>query len=167
MHQRILRESARPVKNLAKPPALPRRPVTAPVLTMGGMPLTAAGLALILPSGGDRWVGLLVAEPDYVAGTYEEAADSGYARISWDAWLTEDNGDGRLRRRNDGAIVFGLVADGDVTLTHWGVFDALTNGNLLAAGPLRNLEGVVEPVLLPVADQARFTDGALRLLGAC
>lgn len=47
------------------------------------------------------------------------------------------------------------------------MFDALTNGNLLAAGPLRNLEGVVEPVLLPVDDQARFSDGGLRLLGAC
>jgi len=131
------------------------------------MPLTAAGLALVLPSGGDRWVGLLIAEPDYVAGTYQEATDSGYARISWDAWLTEDNGDGRLVRRNDGAIVFEAVADADATLTHWGIFDADAAGNLLAAGPLRNLGGVAEPVLLPVADQLRFGDGALRLLGAC
>ena len=58
------------------------------------MPLGPAALELILPAGVDRYVALLVEEPDVVAGTYSELADTEYARVAHSAWVNSDLGDG-------------------------------------------------------------------------
>lgn len=132
------------------------------------MPLSPTGLELILPAGTDRWVGLLLSEPDALAGTYEEVTDSEYARVSCSTWTNVDNGDGRLARRNSGALVFnGIVDVLSTVVTHWGIFDAGTNGNLLASGPILNSDGEAEPMTIPIDDQPRFNDGDLALLGTC
>lgn len=130
------------------------------------MPLFAKALELLLPNGTDRYIGLLLAEPDVVAGTYDELADSGYSRITHAAWVSADNGDGRLARRNSGAIVFDAIVDAAATVTHWAVFDAAAAGNIIAAGPVLNSEGVAQPAEVGVGDQARFNDGDLELLSS-
>ena len=130
------------------------------------MPLFAKALELLLPTGTDRYIGLLLAEPDVVAGTYDEVTDSEYVRIAHDAWGNVDNGDGRLARRNSGAIVFNGIVDTEIVVTHWGLFDAVTDGNLLAAGPVLNSDGVPQPAVIGENDQPRFNDGDLALLSS-
>lgn len=128
------------------------------------MPLAAKALEFILPAGVDRYIGLLVEEPDIVAGTYSELADSEYARVAHSAWTNSDMGDGVAARANNGAVVFPGVVDQDTTVTHWAIFDAAVAGNLLAAGPLLNLAGDAEPQLIATNDVPRFTSGELKLL---
>lgn len=131
------------------------------------MPFFAKGLELLLPPGVDRWVGLLLAEPDEFTGTYEEVTDSEYVRQVHSKWLTIDNGDGRAARVNDEAIVFNALVDLDETvITHWGIFDAATDGNLLAAGPVLNGDGIPQPAVVPTNDQPRFNNGDLKLLSS-
>lgn len=130
------------------------------------MPLFATALALLLPSGSDRWVGLLLSAPDEVAGSYDEVSDAGYARVAHDAWTDVDNGDARLGRRNNGAVVFAALAGASTIVTHWGIFDAVVAGNLLAAGPVLNGGGVAQPATIPAGDQPRFNDGDIMLLSS-
>ena len=131
------------------------------------MPFFATGLELLLPNGTDRWIGLLLAEPDEVAGTYEECADSEYVRVAHDAWTTIDSGDGRTARANNGAIVFpGMVDADETTITHWGIFDAENAGNLIAAGPVLNGDKEPQPATITIGNQPRFNDGDLWLLSS-
>jgi hypothetical protein len=131
------------------------------------MPLAAHALALLLPEGGERYVALLSAEPDIVAGVYVEIDDGAYIRQFHDAWVTEDNGDGRLRRRSNGATVFNAIVDAPVDVTHWAILDAEVNGNLLAFGPVLNGAGDEEPAHLEVGDEFRFNDSTLAILSGC
>jgi len=133
------------------------------------MPFYARALELMLPSVGDhRFVALLLAAPDEVAGTYEELADSGYERAVQDDWLTVDNGDGRVARVNDGAIVFGALADqAETVIPWWGIFDMDIGGNLIAAGPVLNSDGEAQPLVVAAGNQPRFTSGDLKLLSSC
>ena len=128
------------------------------------MPFAPTALALILPDGVARYVGLLTAQPDVVAGTYAELADSEYVRVTHDAWVDLDLGDGLGARANDGAIAFPGVVDDDTTISHWAIFDAAVAGNMLAVGPLLNLAGEPEPQLVATNVQPRLNDGELRLL---
>lgn len=129
------------------------------------MPFARAALELLTPGGIARWIGLLAAEPDLVAGTYTEISDSEYERISHSAWVNDDITGGIVTRANNGAIVFNAVVDADITtITHWGIFDAAVAGNLLVCGPMRNLVGEVEPLDVPTNEQIRFDDRELVLL---
>ncbi len=131
------------------------------------MPLAAAALELVLPDGGERYIALLLAEPDILTDTYVELADGAYTRQFHDAWLTEDNGDGRLRRRNNEAVEFGALVDGPAVITHWAIFDAESDGMLFAFGPVLNGAGDAEPATLEVGDEFRFNDNTLAILSGC
>lgn len=130
------------------------------------MPLFAKALELLLPNGTNRYVALLLSEPDVIAGTYDEVTDSEYVRIAHAAWVSLDNGDGRLARRNSGAVVFNAIVDDETTVTHWAIFDAVNAGNLLAAGPVLNGDGEPQPAVIGENDQPRFNDGDLELLSS-
>lgn len=131
------------------------------------MPLAAAALELLLPESADRYIALLTEEPDVVAGTYVEIADAAYIRKFHDAWVTEDNTDGRLRRRNNGACVFNPIETAAVDVTHWAIFDAEFDGNLLAFGPVLNMAGDEEPAHLEVGDEFRLNNSTLAILSGC
>lgn len=66
-------------------------------------------------------------------GSGSEVADSGYAReaVTFGAPSTSDGG---YLVANDGTVEFGAVADGSITISHFGIFDASTAGNLLVHG---------------------------------
>jgi hypothetical protein len=130
------------------------------------MPLFAKALERAMPDGTDAWVGLLRDEPDEVDGTYAEIAAGGYARVVHDAWVTADNGDGRIARRNNGAVVFAALTDPETIFSHWGIFDAALDGNLIAAGPVLNGDGVPQPATVTTGNQPRFNDGDIRLLSS-
>lgn len=131
------------------------------------MPIFAKGLELLLPSGTNRWVGLLMAEPDVVTGTYQEVVDTEYVRQLHTAWLTVGTGDGRIARVNDGAIVFNALVDADETIiTHWAIFDAATGGSILVNGPVLNSDGDPQPAVVVTNNQPRFNASDLRLLSS-
>ena len=127
------------------------------------MPLGPTALALILPNGVARHVGLLVAKPNLVAGTYVEVADTEYVRVAHAAWV-DSAVDGVAVRRNDGAIVFPAIVDDDTQITYWAIFTAAIAGNILAAGPLLNIAGKPQPQLISTNDVPRFNSGELKLL---
>lgn len=130
------------------------------------MPLFAKGLERMLPNGADVWVGLLSEEPDEVTGDYVELTAGGYARVVHDAWVTADNGDGRTARRNNGAVVFAALTDAETSFTHWAIFDAANAGDLIAAGPVLNGDGVPQPATVTLGNQPRFNDGDVKVLSS-
>lgn len=128
---------------------------------------TVPALEFLLPSGTDRWIGLLLEPPDLIAGTYVECADSEYTRIAHDAWSNTDLGDGRAARVNSGAIVFnGLVDADETTIPWWGIFVEEEGGHLLVAGPILNSDGEEQPLIVATNNQPRFDDGDLKLLSS-
>lgn len=129
-----------------------------------GVPLAPTALEMLLPDGVDRYVALLLAEPDVIAGTYVEVGDVDYARVAHDAWTTTDLGNNVAQRANNGAIVWASMGDADLLITHWAIFDDAFVGSILAWGPVRNLAGDVEPLFVATNDVPRFNSGALRLL---
>lgn len=125
------------------------------------MPILRKGLELILPPATQRWVGLLVDEPDLAAGTYSEITDSAYARQAHSGWTWSGTD---LWVANNALVIFPAIADAPVTVVWWGIFDALAAGNLLAAGPLlKGAELLPTPFDLGPGDQAAFLSGDLRL----
>ena len=104
------------------------------------MPFAPAALDLLLPNGTTRWVALLSAEPDVVAGTYVQVG----TRQPCAVWTTVAAG-----RANGEEIAWPEVV-GDLTVAWWAIFDAAAAGSILAAGPLLNLAD--EPEVQIIAD---------------
>ncbi|MCY1003983.1 hypothetical protein OV079_23710 [Nannocystis pusilla] len=126
------------------------------------MALSAAGLALILPTATTRYVALATAA-DLLSGSFAELTAPGYSRKAHSAWLTVVGG-GEIRRQSNVAIVFDALPAGATGVTWWGIFDAAVAGNLLAAGPLLNLGGTPQPMTFAPGDQPRFNIGDLSLI---
>jgi len=86
--------------------------------------------ALTMPTA---YVGLYTAAPTD-AGGGTEAAYTGYARVttSGSDWTAASGTSGS----NAAAITFPACTAGSSTVTHFGIFDASTSGNLLAWGAL-------------------------------
>ena len=104
------------------------------------------------------WVGLLTGAPsDSAAGT--EVAGDAYARVAvnrtgtgWDA----ATGDSPSTTDNSGTISFPTATgDGWGTVTHFGIYDAATAGNLLYWADLTASKAV------GAGDTASFAAGAL------
>lgn len=90
-------------------------------------------------TGGGVFVALFTTDPTD-AGTGTELNDSGYVRqrahttVASDGFTVPANGV-TTNARN---IVFPAVIDTQVTITHWAIFDAQSNGNLLYHAPMLN-----------------------------
>lgn len=126
------------------------------------VPLAQTGLELVLPNGTTRYIALGYSG-DILAGTIDELAVAGYARVAHSVWVTEV-GATEVRRKNNGAVLFDPLTDGAKEIAWWAIFDASTGGNMIAAGRILNGFGDPEPQSLGAGDQMRFDDGALRLL---
>ena len=91
------------------------------------------------------------------AGTGAELTDSAYVRqrahasVASDGFTAPSNGSGSNTR----TLVFPAISNTQVTITHWGIFDAQTAGNLLFHAPLTN------PKTLDPADVLSFPVGSL------
>ena len=108
-------------------------------LEQGILNHTLRGQALSVPSG--IYIALFTTDPtDAKTGT--EVADSAYIRqdaakggpieSGWTAPAA--SGDGTMTS-NAKLIQFPPVADGNVTVSHWAIFDAQAGGNLLYHAP--------------------------------
>ena len=127
------------------------------------MPFARTALELILPPGTTLYVALLTGEPDLTADVYSEPSDSAYARQGHSGW-TWSGAD--LAVATSALIQFPAIADAEVTVSWWAIFDSagVGTGNLLVCGPL--LKGFGEngaEFVLGVGDQAEFLAGELRI----
>lgn len=97
------------------------------------------------------YVGLFTVAPND-AGGGTEVTGNGYARVNHNAWDTATAG----ATENTGAVTFAAASGGNWgTVSHIGIFDALTGGNLICHGALTTAKAVND------GDTAEFADGAI------
>lgn len=107
-------------------------------------------------TGGGVYVALFTADPTD-AGSGAEVNDSGYVRqrahttVASDGFTAPANGSGSNTRN----LIFPAVVDAQVTVSHWGIFDAQSAGNLLYHAPMLN------PKSLDPTDVLSFPIGSL------
>lgn len=85
----------------------------------------------------NAYIGLFTSDPtDSASGT--EVSGNGYARVQIDTLMgSATTGSDNSSITNTSAITFGAASGGSFgTITHIGIFDASTSGNLLAHGAL-------------------------------
>jgi hypothetical protein len=115
---------------------------------------TTLYLALFTSDPGDDNSGTELADSAYVR---QDPADGGAIEDGWDA--VEDSNDGEGRQvKNANSIEFPPIADGDVTISHWGLFDAEDGGNLLYHGAFD------EPRDLKTDDVVSVSAGSLKII---
>lgn len=124
-----------------------------------GIPLWAKRQLLeqLAPNGGQRWVGLFTAMPDFEG---EGGDESTIGRVLHTAWRNR----GLLnvaRRINTGAIEFPELAE-PIGIVGFGVWDAQTDGTLQAFGLLRTNAGLPKVYYLNPGEVPRFPDAALK-----
>lgn len=109
------------------------------------------GGAYTAPAG--TYLALFTADPTDENVTANELAGGWYARQQVTSWSAPAAG----ATANSNAITFPAVTGSAVTITHWGLYDALTTGNLLASGAL------VSSAVLNVNDVYVINAGSLTL----
>lgn len=135
----------------------------------GGMTPYGRQLALAgaLPSSTDRHVGFFTVLPDADGDGGTEltiGVAPGYERHAWSSWLFVTDGT-TVYRANDGAMEWEGPFSGDATesVVGWGVWDAATNGNLVAFGPMLDSGGSEIVVDFLNGDTPSFVDQELRI----
>lgn len=109
-------------------------------------------------TGGGVYIALFIADPGE-EGTSGELSDSNYSRqrahaaVVSDGFTVPSNGS----TTNTKNIVFPPILDTQVTITHWGIFDAQNAGNMLFHASLLN------PKTLDPTDVLSFPTGALTI----
>jgi hypothetical protein len=99
-----------------------------------------------------KYVALFTAAPSD-AGGGTEVSGNGYARELHSAWAVASGGS----TSNTGAVTFDNPSGSWGTVSHFGIFDSLTGGNLLAWGSV----GTSKPIT--TGDVASFASGALTI----
>jgi hypothetical protein len=119
-------------------------------------------LETLLPNGTDVFVGFFTVEPtadDGTGGT--EASGSGYARKAHQAWTNTTSGD-ITYRVNNGAIEFAALTADLVGINGWGIWDAVSGGNMIAFGPILDAGGAeVVDKTFTSGNQPRFINQEL------
>lgn len=109
-------------------------------------------------TGGAVFIALFTS-PVTDAGTGTELSDSAYVRqrahgsVVSDGFTAPSNGTTSNARN----LIFPAIADAQVTVTHWAIFDALTAGNLLYH------EALLNPKTLDPTDVISFPIGSLTI----
>lgn len=81
-------------------------------------------------SPASKYLALFTADPTDDNVTTNEVTGAWYARISSGAWSAAVNG----MRANSDTLTFAAVTGSAVEISHWGIYDAATSGNLLYSG---------------------------------
>jgi hypothetical protein len=133
---------------------------------MSGMTITAKQTALeaVLVNLTDVYVGLFTELPtDDTPTGGVEATGSGYARKAHNAWLNTTVGDD-VYRVNNGAVELPTLTADLTGIYGWGIWSAITGGNLLAYGPLLDAGGsVVEDKTFSTGNIPRFVHQELKI----
>lgn len=107
-------------------------------------------------TGAGVYVALFKANPTD-AGSGAEVSDSGYVRqrahatVASDGFTSPANGSSSNTRN----LIFPAIVDAQNTITHWGIYDAQSAGNLLFHAPMLN------PKTLDPTDVLSFPVGSL------
>jgi hypothetical protein len=102
------------------------------------------------------FVGLSTTTPTEAGGNFTEPATGAYARVSTaDADWAAATGTAPATKANANVITFPTATASWGTVTHWGLFDAATAGNLRITGALGT------PKAVGSGDTASFAVGAL------
>jgi len=101
-------------------------------------------------------VALFTADPTDDNDVSKELDDSAYARQDATGLFDAPDFDGGFTL-NNAAISFPAIADGTVTITHVGIYDSATTGNLLVSQEMTN------PKTLAINDVLSFGIGALKV----
>lgn len=113
-------------------------------------------------TGGLVYVALFTANPTDTNVTANELDDSGYTRVCASGAEAASAGFSAPHATNGStanakAITFPSIVDGTVTVTHWGIYDASTAGNLLYHASLTNAKS------LDAGDILNFPIGSLTI----
>lgn len=84
-------------------------------------------------SGSTKYLALFVADPTDDNVTANEVTGAWYGRKSISGW-SAPVGTG-VSTSNSNQLTYNAVTGSAVSVTHWGIYDALTTGNLIASGP--------------------------------
>jgi hypothetical protein len=103
------------------------------------------------------YIGLSTTAPTQAGGNFKEPSGNGYARVAVTNnstnWPAASNG----AKSNANAITFPQATGSWGTVTHFGIFDAATSGNLLAWGALSQSKAI------SAGDTPYFAAGSLTL----
>lgn len=80
----------------------------------------------------NKYLALFVADPTDNNVTSNEVSGSWYTRQQITSW-TAPTGTG-VSTSNSNQLVYNAVTGQAVTVTHWGIYDGVSTGNLLASG---------------------------------
>ncbi len=99
------------------------------------------GTDFTAPATDNLHMALFTADPTDDNTTENEVSEDWYTRIPTGSWTSPSvNTDGKNETKNSSAITFDAVGDADsshtITITHVGIYDASTSGNLLLHAPL-------------------------------
>lgn len=122
----------------------------------------AQALIALLPEGTNRYIALFTVLPgeDGTGGT--EASGSSYARKAHSSWVNDTSGD-VTRRKNNGNITFAALTGSLSGIVGWGIYDALSSGNLIAFGPVLDSGGNEVTKNFVATDQPQFLDQELKI----
>lgn len=116
-------------------------------------------------TGGAVFVALFTSDPTD-AGSGSELSDSGYVRQQAHSVVVSDGftvpaadiATGGHLSSNTRNLIFPAIVDGQVAITHWGIFDSAASGNLLYHSPMLNTK-VLDPT-----DVISFPIGSLAII---
>lgn len=77
-----------------------------------------------------RYLALFTADPTDANVTANEVSGAWYARNLTGSWASPTVG----ATQNNGTVQFNPVTGAQVSISHWGIYDAVTAGNLLYSG---------------------------------
>lgn len=112
------------------------------------------------PSVDNLHMALFTSDPTDDNETANEVSEDWYSRVPTGSWTSPSvNSDGKNETKNSSAITFDAVDDADsshtITITHVGIYDASSSGNLLVHAPL-TMEKTLE-----VGDVISFAENAM------
>lgn len=90
------------------------------------------GLAYSVPAG--TWLALFTADPTDDNLTANEVSQAWYSRQQITSW-SAPTGTGQ-KTHNSNVVTFPAVTGASVQVSHWAIYDAVTDGNMLESGPL-------------------------------
>lgn len=107
------------------------------------------------------YVSLHTASPTDAGTPATELSDSGYSRVECQGdtnWTAPSAQGGGSSTSNANTLEFDAIVDGPVTVSHFGVYDAATGGNLLFHGEMDT------PRSLQINDVVSVPAGALTIV---
>ena len=88
------------------------------------------------PATVNTYLALCIADPTDANVTTNEISAPWYARQQVTSWTAPAEADDYTFTANTNDVAFPVVTGGAVTASHYGIYDSLTEGNLLSSGAL-------------------------------